>query len=191
MLDNVDIAVFVPEMLVQLQDPKFLLVQGLGAIGFVVYILAMQWMSPRRTIMQQGFANLIFAAHFWILGQGFVTVLAVIASARDFCSAGLDNVRLQRFVLWVYLALLYGLAAFFARDLADICGLMGTTFLSASQFFRDRFYIFRGFCFMHQSLWGAVYFLTGSWFMFVMTFGLVGSNLWAVYRYARARARGV
>jgi hypothetical protein len=173
------------QLLPDVIDARFLIVQGLGVFGFLLSITAMQWLKPRHTILQQAFSSLVFVAHFALLGHPYVAALAGMSSMRDFCSAFIDDKRKQRVVLCFYLLVIYVSAGFYARELSDWFGVLGTTAITASQFFRDRFYLFRGLNFTHQASWTVVYILTQSYFMIIMSVFLVASNAIGVIRFMR------
>lgn len=163
------------------------IVQGWGALGFVFYIASFQILSPRKTILAQAASQPFFMLHFWGLGFPFLAVLGLMAGMRDTVSALLDNPRLHKIIMIVNLVIVYVFAFFLAKTTGDVMGLVGATASSISQFFRGRFYAYRGLMLVHNSFWLATYIYAGSIPGGIMMVGITASNIIGVVRYRLAQ----
>lgn len=172
---------FLPDVI----DARFLIIQGLGVVGFAIYIASMQLLKPRQTVLAQAVADIFFVFHYWGLSQVFVVFLAGFAFFRDFGSAFLDSRKWHKVLLAVYLMALYSTAFFWADKVSDVLGLLGSTAITAAQFFRDRFYLYRGLSVIHQIFWTAVYVMIFSVPGVLFMASILISNIIGVIRYMR------
>ena len=179
------------DLLPDQMDVRFWIVQAIGLVGFILFIVSMQCLQPRRTILVQGFADVIFVFHYLGLAQVFVSILAGLAAVRDFGSAFLDNPRFHLMLLLAYLVALYIAAFFVADQVSDWLGILGSTAITMAQFFRERFYFYRGLSFIHQALWVAVYAMIVSIPGVLFMSAILVSNVIGIVRYIRTGRDGV
>lgn len=177
---------FFPEFV----DARFLIVQGLGLVGFIIYIASFQILSPRKTILVQAVSQPFHMAHFIGLGAWFLAVLGLMAALRDLVSALVDDKRLHRLCMLLYFVAIYGAGYFMVQATGDYMGLVGSTSSTISQFFRERFYAYRGLMLLHNIMWLGAYVYAGSIPGAVVMLGITASNVFGIIRFMRADRGG-
>lgn len=163
-------------------------VQALGFLGLGLFAFSFQVLSPRKTILVQSPANVLIGLHFLGLGVPFLAFIAFIASGRDLCFAFCSE-RSKSYFLAGYFVVLYGGAWFLVGGVFDVCGLIGSTLISAAQFFRHRFYVYRFLSMGHQGFWLIAYFMVFSISGILFMSAILLSNIVGLARYRFGRAQ--
>ena len=171
---------FLPDVI----DPHFLLVQGLGFVGFILFAISFQLLNPRHTTFLQAVANVFLVIHFFALGQVFIAALSILASLRNLGSSFLRD-RHHKMLMVAYVPTLCGMAFLFEAQAMDWLSVLASNLITVGQFFRDRFYVFRFLNVMPELLWLIVYVYVGSWSGVAFATLFVLSNFVGVIRYMR------
>ena len=168
-----------------LQDPNFILIQGAGVVGYIIYTLSFQRLNPVDTIRQQAFAHYTLLFHFYFLSSSLmVPFMNFTSGTRDLVSSFLPAEKRKMFICLYAIFLIIG-AVFLARQLYDFLGLFGCLLMASSHFLTHRFYLYRFMNFSNQALWLAVSAFVGSWPGVVAYSCLMISNAIGVARYIR------
>ncbi len=168
-----------------LTDPYILITQAIGVVAFGLFTLSYQILKPRHTILLQSLAHAILTIHLFMLVQfGFITFVAFFAMFRDLGSALLERRRDQMIVLGAFAVVIGAAALFLAQEISDIYALIGISFATIAQVFRERFYIYRFCTLVHQVFWLLVYMMVSSIPGIIFLSMILLSNIIGITRYA-------
>lgn len=160
--------------------------QLIGWAAVPIYIFSYQVLNPRRTILVQLPADILYLVHFWGLGAVLPMMISLASLPRNL-AAVYGTKRQLHIVLALFVVYIWLCTAFLAEDWMDLAPAIGSSFLAGAVFFRDRFWPYRLCMAGFQIFWFSFFMIIGSYpgvFLISLTFS---SNVIGMGRYVFRR----
>lgn len=157
--------------------------QLIGWIGLFFFVVSFQFKKTRHTILFYIPADICYAIQFYGLNSYSSMIIAISAIFRSIAGVWFSK-RIMTFVVILHAFIAWCALLLFMNTPIEAFGAIGATFMSVSIWFRDKYYLCRGFAAGHQISWLILYTAIGSYSGVTMMTMTLLSNIIGIMRHS-------
>lgn len=157
--------------------------QSIGWIGLLFIVISFQLKKTRHTILCYIPADLCYAIQFYGLNSYSSMIIAISAIFRSIAGVWFSQ-KIMTFVVILHALIAWCAFFIFASSPIEAFGAFGATFMSTSIWFREKYYLCRGFAACHQVSWLILYTAIGSYSGVTMMIMALSSNIIGLIRHS-------
>ncbi len=157
-------------------------IEFIGFLGALSVFLAYQIKRPRFALLGMSASGLIWAAHFFLMGQTAGALVAFLAAIRNLCGSILPDKAMQ-ITIPLLLAVTFVLVAHGAQGGIDFLPFIGTSFMGLSSYMRGHGLRFRICLLVGEGFWLSYAVAIGSYALMMSSSVMLVSILISIFRH--------